>query len=407
MSEVINRKGITIDIIMIVGKYFCSNKDFINTMKACKKYSDLVLLYHFNPISDTSLFENMETQHLYRKEDSRNIKENMIQYVHWYNIDYKVFKNSHSNEMIKRVQLNDKENVKKQLINHLEPFSYSYIVPEGITSIGNECFYGCTLLTSIQLPSSLKSISEHAFSYSGLKEVIIPDNVTLIGNNCFYRCTSLTSVQLPSSLKSIGERAFAYTNIPTITIPEGTLFIGNLCFSGCTSLTNVKLPSSLLNIDYCALIKTSIQSIAIPEGIKTIGSSCFNDCTALTSVKLPSTLTNIGNCAFVNTSINSIELSQNITKINKYVFFGCSCLEHVKLPSELTYISLGAFSKTNLKEIEIPPTVKHIGSYAFRDTKIKEVKIPMRTHICKKAFPKKCKIIKYRLNKSTISCTFN
>ena len=32
----------TIDFIMIVGKYFKSNKDFINVMKVCKKYKELV-----------------------------------------------------------------------------------------------------------------------------------------------------------------------------------------------------------------------------------------------------------------------------------------------------------------------------------------------------------------------------
>ena len=43
---------ITIDIMMIVGKYFKTNKDFINVMKLTKKYHDLTQMYHFNPISD-------------------------------------------------------------------------------------------------------------------------------------------------------------------------------------------------------------------------------------------------------------------------------------------------------------------------------------------------------------------
>ena len=36
---------LTIDFIMIVGKYLETNQDFINIMKVCKKYKELVLMY--------------------------------------------------------------------------------------------------------------------------------------------------------------------------------------------------------------------------------------------------------------------------------------------------------------------------------------------------------------------------
>ena len=37
---------ITIDVILIIGKYFETNKDYINVLKVCKKYHDLVRMYH-------------------------------------------------------------------------------------------------------------------------------------------------------------------------------------------------------------------------------------------------------------------------------------------------------------------------------------------------------------------------
>ena len=54
MTEDKQKWQLTVDFIMIVGKYFESNKDYINIMKICKRYEELVLMYKFNPISDIS-----------------------------------------------------------------------------------------------------------------------------------------------------------------------------------------------------------------------------------------------------------------------------------------------------------------------------------------------------------------
>ena len=97
-----NKWEITIDSMLIVGKYFQSNKDYMNVMKVSKKYNDLTQMYHFNPISDTSLFINMETQHLYTYDDRYSKKEGMHQYIYWYN-DLDVLRNSKPNETIKKI----------------------------------------------------------------------------------------------------------------------------------------------------------------------------------------------------------------------------------------------------------------------------------------------------------------
>ena len=56
---------ITIDVMMIIGKYFKENNDYINVMRVCKRYCELAKMYHFNPIDDCQLFENMQTQQFY------------------------------------------------------------------------------------------------------------------------------------------------------------------------------------------------------------------------------------------------------------------------------------------------------------------------------------------------------
>jgi hypothetical protein len=88
MTEDENKYEISIDFLMIIGKYFNTNEDFINVMKVNKKYQELVLMYKFNPISDISLFKNIQTQHFYKRKDIKNKKERMYRYIYWYYIDY-------------------------------------------------------------------------------------------------------------------------------------------------------------------------------------------------------------------------------------------------------------------------------------------------------------------------------
>lgn len=66
----------------------------------------------------------------------------------------------------------------------------SIVIGEGITSIGESAFKDLDHLESLQLPSTLTSIENYAFSHCGsLERVVIPENVRIIGCNAFLgRC---------------------------------------------------------------------------------------------------------------------------------------------------------------------------------------------------------------------------
>ena len=82
-----------------------------------------------------------------------------------------------------------------------------------VTSIGNEAFWGCSELTSVNIPGSVTNIGDWAFGFcSGLTSVNIPCSVTNIGDSAFAFCSGLTSIYIPNSVTSIGEGAFRDCN---------------------------------------------------------------------------------------------------------------------------------------------------------------------------------------------------
>ena len=162
-----------------------------------------------------------------------------------------------------------------------------------------------------------------------ISKVIIPDGVTSIGNNAFFECTSLTSITIPDSVTSIGGAAFfKCTSLASIIIPDSVTSIGAATFKYCTSLTSIIIPDSVTSIgaatfDGCQFL----TSIVIPNRVTSIGDYAFNDCSSLASIIMSNSVTSIGKGTFFNcTSLTSIVIPDNVTSIGEKTFQNCLSL---------------------------------------------------------------------------------
>ncbi len=137
----------------------------------------------------------------------------------------------------------------------------SITVPENITYIG---FLTCKSLTSINVDDNNKnysSVDGVLFNKSKTALIkfpqvnkntsyVIPDGVTSIGYGAFYGCSNLTSIAIPNSVTSISGWAFDdCKSLTSINIPDSVTSIKKGAFSGCNSVTNINISSGAINIE--------------------------------------------------------------------------------------------------------------------------------------------------------------
>lgn len=136
----------------------------------------------------------------------------------------------------------------------------SITIPASVTQISNTAFYFCYKLTNISIDKNnlgydsrndCNAIIETATNtlIIGCKNTIIPDSITSIGDEAFFYCTGLTSIAIPDSIISIGDSAFECCFCLTdIKIPDSVKSIGNHAFEACYSLKNITIPNNVINI---------------------------------------------------------------------------------------------------------------------------------------------------------------
>ena len=294
------------------------------------------------------------------------------------------------------------------------------VIPDGVTSIGDYTFYGCSSLTSISFPGSLTSIGNSSFyQCNGLTDIYCnAENVPEIQDNTFYgvnksgvflhvpegtvdkykaatswRSFKIIEIGVEEGIVIDGINYRIYTAVHSkaltadvmagnneeseIVIPstfeyEGETYrvtsIGNSAFSNCRTLTSITIPDGVTSIGESAFLKcSSLTSVTLGNGLTSIGNNAFSGCSGLTSIIIPDGVTSIGEGTFYDClGLTSVTLGNGLTSIGNNAFRNCGGLTSIIILEGVTSIGNSAFYRcSGLTSITIPSSVTSIGSSAF------------------------------------------
>ena len=222
-----------------------------------------------------------------------------------------------------------------------------------VTRIEENAFIGCGWVTSLAIPSSVKSIGGCAFlGCDALTNVYIDDvaawcrmefcdssaNPLTYANKLFVNEMLLTNLQVPNSVKNIGDYAFCgYSSLTNVAMPNSVRNIGNNAFDGCSELKNVVIGNTVTNIGNFAFLDCcSLTNLMIPNSVNRIGEWAFTGCSGLSSVTIGKSVSSIGEFAFyLCGSLTSVAIPVSVLSIGNWAFRSCEKLCLVSLPIHL------------------------------------------------------------------------
>ena len=156
-------------------------------------------------------------------------------------------------------------------------------IEPGVTTLGMDAFYGLDHLEGlVTIPGTVQSIESSAFMYSSVPSVKIEEGVQTIKDYAFDGCTALSSVEIAGSVTTIAHAAFKdCTALQSVVFHEGLVAIGEETFAYCRKLTSLCLPEGLTSIGEEAFYACiSLGRVDLPGTLTEVGVRAFTYCSA-------------------------------------------------------------------------------------------------------------------------------
>ena len=278
----------------------------------------------------------------------------------------------------------------------------SITIPNSVEKIDYCAFYKCTGITTFNIPTNVSNIDEYAFSECNFTTVKFADDCKITTIDGFNNMSKLTSINIPSKVKTIGSNAFANdTNLKSITIPNNVEKIDYCAVYKCIGLTTISIPTNVSSIDEYAFSDCNFTTVKFANDCKITEFAGFKNMSNLTSINIPNRVRKICSSAFSNDNkLTTITIPDSVREIEYSAFYKCTGLKTIKIPRRVEKIDEYAFSDCdfntivfdndcmitempdfrgmkNLTSINIPRSVKNLGSSIFSNvTALRNLTIP-------------------------------
>lgn len=168
-------------------------------------------------------------------------------------------------------------------------------------------FQGCTNLREIKFAGPIKQLSQRFATSLLIRHVELPDGIVTINQYAFSGCTMLASVSIPDSVTLIESYAFSScAALSSITFPETVTSIPQYVCNGCYSLKNVVFLGSVTTLgSSCFTNCYTLERFTVPATVTSIGNYAFSGNTSMKEYHvLPTTPPTMGSNAFQNIPAN-------------------------------------------------------------------------------------------------------
>ena len=222
-------------------------------------------------------------------------------------------------------------------------------LPDAMTKIGQNAFYKCTAMTSINMPTSLTAIGEKAFAQDTKLacEIILPASMTNIATRAFFNCQAVTAFHIEATTPpTIPNNAFERTTAP-IHVPCGYGHIygkhaqwGELNLEMCELLQDnvyyypidghtARAVTYHSNPTDTIVIPSAVVIDGVPRTVTEVADFAFTDCANLPAIYFNEGLEYIGERAFVRCYglHGTIILPSTLETIGERTFSYCDNVE--------------------------------------------------------------------------------
>ena len=223
-------------------------------------------------------------------------------------------------------------------------------------------------ITSAYVSPGVTDLAAYFFYYlTNLRELTLPDGITAIGNYCFYG-DPISSIEIPSQVTEIGQSAFVNTHLTDIRFRGHAPTISTSAFSGMSGVTARYYPLADWTESVWSRLGGSITWI------------CDDKLGRAVTWKLSSagklTLSGSGETwdygeehpgyLYVSDDCKSLSVGSGVTELGDELFYGLDQLKTASLPKSLTGIGSYAFGNcVALERISFFGSAPSFGSYAF------------------------------------------